>query len=102
MLNSTIKLTTITMIKSFRIKRFSLWVAESPNVISSSFSVNDVSCVVLTLVGKSSIAINGSFWLAIVSCIVLTSSKVSEVLSRYNHLSHRISGFGEKFQTEVL
>jgi len=78
MLISTNKLTTITMIKSFRIKRFSLWAAQSSNVISGSFSVNEASCVVLTLVVKSSIAINGFFLLAIVSCIVLTSSKVSK------------------------
>ena len=78
MLIRTIKLTTIIMIRSFRIKRFSLWVAKSSNVISGSFPVNDVYCVVLTLVAESSIAINGSFLLAIVLCIALTSSKVSK------------------------
>ena len=78
MLIRTIKLTTITMIKSLGIKRFSLWATQSSNVISGPLSVNEASCVVLTLLVKSSIAINGFFLLAIVSCIVLTSSKVSK------------------------
>jgi hypothetical protein len=74
MLIRTNKLTTITMIKIFRIKRFSLWAAKSSKVMIGTFSVNDVPCVVLALLGKSSVAINGSFLLAIVSCIALTSS----------------------------
>ena len=58
--------------KSFRIKRFSLWVAKSSIVVSGSFSITVVSSVVFTLVEESSIAINGFFPATIVFCIAFT------------------------------
>ena len=78
MLIRTIKLIKITMLKSFCIKRFSLWVAKSSNVISGVFPVNDVYCVVLTLIAELSVAINGFFLLTIVFCIALTFPNVSK------------------------
>lgn len=98
MLIRTIKLTKITMLKSLCIKRFSLWVAKSSNVTSDSFPVNDVYCVVLTLVAESSIAINGFFLLTIVFCIILTFPNVSYYCRRHTSVVSRNKIHGNSIQ----
>ena len=95
MLINTITLTTITMISIFFIKNLCLYTAKSSIVNNFSFSVADVSCVVLILAGKSSIAFDGPLSVTIDSCTALTFPKNAKVLLRY-------IGYQTKIITEIF